>query len=129
MQNRELGLPATNDLHADRHAILTRAEPHGNSRQAGHAQRRCRGHDAHDVYSLAVDQQLRLAMPEGRRRQYRSEQYVVFLEVLGVTILQPLRPLRGSGIVGAQLMARSRADISLYDSLIESYRIAGLLPA
>ena len=66
MQNRELGLPATNDLHADRHAILTRAEPHGNSRQAGHAQRRCRGHDAHDVYSLAVDQQLRLAMPEGK---------------------------------------------------------------
>ena len=34
-----------------------------------------------------------------------------------------------SGIVGAQLMARSRADIALYDSLIESYRTAGLLPA
>jgi TetR/AcrR family transcriptional repressor of nem operon len=34
-----------------------------------------------------------------------------------------------SGIVGAQLMARSRADISIYDSLIESYRTAGLLPA
>jgi len=34
-----------------------------------------------------------------------------------------------SGIVGAQLMARSRADISLYDSLIESYRASGLLPA
>jgi TetR/AcrR family transcriptional repressor of nem operon len=33
-----------------------------------------------------------------------------------------------SGIAGAQLMARSRADISLYDSLIESYRTAGLLP-
>ena len=33
-----------------------------------------------------------------------------------------------SGIVGAQLMARSRADITLYDSLIESYRTAGLLP-
>jgi TetR/AcrR family transcriptional repressor of nem operon len=33
-----------------------------------------------------------------------------------------------SGIVGAQLMARSRADIALYDSLIESYRTAGLLP-
>jgi TetR/AcrR family transcriptional repressor of nem operon len=31
--------------------------------------------------------------------------------------------------VGAQLMARSRADIALYDSLIESYRTAGLLPA
>jgi TetR/AcrR family transcriptional regulator, transcriptional repressor for nem operon len=34
-----------------------------------------------------------------------------------------------SGIVGAQLMARSRADITLYDNLIESYRTAGLLPA
>jgi TetR/AcrR family transcriptional repressor of nem operon len=34
-----------------------------------------------------------------------------------------------SAIVGAQLMARSRADITLYDSLIESYRTVGLLPA
>ena len=34
-----------------------------------------------------------------------------------------------SGIVGAQLIARSRSDITLYDSLIESYRTAGLLPA
>jgi TetR/AcrR family transcriptional repressor of nem operon len=33
-----------------------------------------------------------------------------------------------SGIVGAQLMARSRADITLYDNLIEGYRTAGLLP-
>jgi TetR/AcrR family transcriptional repressor of nem operon len=34
-----------------------------------------------------------------------------------------------SGIVGAQLMARSRSNIALYDRLIESYRTAGLLPA
>jgi TetR/AcrR family transcriptional repressor of nem operon len=34
-----------------------------------------------------------------------------------------------SAIAGAQLMARSRADIGLYDSLIDSYRTAGLLPA
>ncbi len=34
-----------------------------------------------------------------------------------------------AAIGGAQLMARSRCDISLYDALIESYRIAGLLPA
>jgi TetR/AcrR family transcriptional repressor of nem operon len=33
-----------------------------------------------------------------------------------------------SAIAGAQLMARSRADIGLYDSLIDSYRTAGLLP-
>ena len=33
-----------------------------------------------------------------------------------------------SSIAGAQLMARSRADINVYDGLIESYRMAGLLP-
>jgi TetR/AcrR family transcriptional repressor of nem operon len=34
-----------------------------------------------------------------------------------------------AAIAGAQLMARSRSDITLYDELIESYRRAGLLPA
>lgn len=34
-----------------------------------------------------------------------------------------------AAIAGAQLIARSRADISLYDELIESYRVAGILPA
>ena len=34
-----------------------------------------------------------------------------------------------AAVSGAQLMARSRADIALYDALIESYRVAGLLPA
>jgi len=33
-----------------------------------------------------------------------------------------------AAVAGAQLMARSRSDISLFDSLIESYRVAGLLP-
>ncbi len=33
-----------------------------------------------------------------------------------------------AAVGGAQLMARSRADIALYDSLINSYRAAGLLP-
>jgi TetR/AcrR family transcriptional repressor of nem operon len=33
-----------------------------------------------------------------------------------------------AAIAGAQLVARSRADISLYDTLIDSYRAAGLLP-
>lgn len=33
-----------------------------------------------------------------------------------------------AAVAGAQLMARSRADIALYDALIESYRGAGLLP-
>jgi TetR/AcrR family transcriptional regulator, transcriptional repressor for nem operon len=33
-----------------------------------------------------------------------------------------------AAIAGAQLIARSRSDISLYDALINSYRAAGLLP-
>ena len=34
-----------------------------------------------------------------------------------------------AAVGGAQLMARSRSDITLYDALINSYRSAGLLPA
>jgi TetR/AcrR family transcriptional regulator, transcriptional repressor for nem operon len=34
-----------------------------------------------------------------------------------------------AAVAGAQLIARSCSDISLYDSLIDSYRVAGLLPA
>lgn len=34
-----------------------------------------------------------------------------------------------AAISGAQLMARGRSDIKLFDALIESYRSAGLLPA
>jgi TetR/AcrR family transcriptional regulator, transcriptional repressor for nem operon len=33
-----------------------------------------------------------------------------------------------AAVAGAQLMARSRSDLSLYDSLIDSYRAVGLLP-
>ena len=34
-----------------------------------------------------------------------------------------------AAVAGAQLISRSRSDISLYDALIDSYRVAGLLPA
>jgi len=34
-----------------------------------------------------------------------------------------------AAVSGAQLMARSRSDIKLFDILIESYREVGLLPA
>ncbi len=34
-----------------------------------------------------------------------------------------------AAVAGAQLMARSRSDIALFDALIESYRVAGPLPA
>jgi len=33
-----------------------------------------------------------------------------------------------AAIAGAQLVARSRADIGVYDALVEGYRAAGLLP-
>jgi TetR/AcrR family transcriptional repressor of nem operon len=33
-----------------------------------------------------------------------------------------------AAVAGAQLVARSRSDITLFDELIESYRLAGLLP-
>ena len=33
-----------------------------------------------------------------------------------------------AAVAGAQLIARSRADISLYDAVIDSYRASGLLP-
>ena len=34
-----------------------------------------------------------------------------------------------AAVAGAQLMARSRADLPMFDALIGSYRQAGLLPA
>ena len=34
-----------------------------------------------------------------------------------------------AAVAGAQLVARGRADISVYDELIEGYRAAGLLPS
>jgi TetR/AcrR family transcriptional regulator, transcriptional repressor for nem operon len=34
-----------------------------------------------------------------------------------------------AAIGGAQLTARSRADISVYDKIVESYRVAGLIPS
>jgi len=34
-----------------------------------------------------------------------------------------------AAVSGAQLMARGRADVKLFDTLIENYRAAGLLPA
>jgi TetR/AcrR family transcriptional repressor of nem operon len=34
-----------------------------------------------------------------------------------------------AAVAGAQLIARSRSDISLFDALIDSYRVTGLLPA
>jgi len=38
-------------------------------------------------------------------------------------------PGESAAVGGAQLMARSRSDITRYDALINSYRAADLLPA
>jgi TetR/AcrR family transcriptional repressor of nem operon len=48
-----------------------------------------------------------------------------------VSVEDSEKPARAifAAIVGAQLLARSRSDITLYDTLIESYRSVGLLPA
>jgi TetR/AcrR family transcriptional repressor of nem operon len=34
-----------------------------------------------------------------------------------------------AAVAGAQLMARGRADIKLFDALIKNYQAAGLLPS
>ena len=34
-----------------------------------------------------------------------------------------------AAVAGAQLFARGRSDIALFDTMIDSYRAAGLLPA
>jgi TetR/AcrR family transcriptional repressor of nem operon len=33
-----------------------------------------------------------------------------------------------AAVAGGQLLARSRSDIALFDAMIDSYRVAGLLP-
>ncbi len=34
-----------------------------------------------------------------------------------------------AALAGAQLIARSRSDIKMFDAVVESYRAAGLIPA
>nr|WP_249190409.1 TetR/AcrR family transcriptional regulator [Burkholderia sp. AU32357] len=49
--------------------------------------------------------------------------------VVGARESKPRARAIFAAIAGAQLIARSRADLSLYDALIDNYRKAGLLPA
>jgi TetR/AcrR family transcriptional repressor of nem operon len=56
-------------------------------------------------------------------------QQLVAAAVVGAGESEPRARAIYAAVSGAQLMARSRADISLFDSLIESYRAVGLLPA
>ncbi len=50
-------------------------------------------------------------------------------KVVGPKRSEPRARAIFAAVGGAQLMARSRSDIALYDALINSYRVAGLLPA
>ena len=141
MKNRELGLPATNGLHSDRHPIMTRAEPHRNTRQAGHVHGRilqltvsrcCKTHRSRSMSAQFDD------LPDEVRTEVQAftDVNISWLKktLIAAKVASPKEAEKRaraiySGIVGAQLMARSRADVALYDSLIESYRTAGLLPA
>jgi TetR/AcrR family transcriptional regulator, transcriptional repressor for nem operon len=49
--------------------------------------------------------------------------------VVGAEESEPRARAIFAAIAGAQLIARSRSDISFYDALIDTYRVAGLLPA
>jgi TetR/AcrR family transcriptional repressor of nem operon len=54
------------------------------------------------------------------------------LEAAGVTSAAESEPRARAifaAIAGAQLIARSRSDLGLYDAVVDSYRAAGLLPA
>lgn len=48
--------------------------------------------------------------------------------LVGADAAEPRAQAIFAAIAGAQLLARSRADIALFDRLIDSYRSAGLLP-
>ncbi|MBC8750466.1 MULTISPECIES: TetR/AcrR family transcriptional regulator [Paraburkholderia] len=76
-------------------------------------------------------------LPEGVRIEVQAfaDVNVAWLEkVLGEAgIVDPEQTRRRAcaiyaAVAGAQLIARGRADIALFDALIESYRQAGLLP-
>ncbi|WPB58750.1 TetR/AcrR family transcriptional regulator [Xylophilus sp. GOD-11R] len=53
------------------------------------------------------------------------------LVAMGVEDAQAMQRARAifAAIAGAQLMARSRDDVALFDTLVDGYRAAGLLPA
>lgn len=56
------------------------------------------------------------------------EKVLVAAEILGSKDAKRRAFAIFSAVAGAQLMARGRADIGLFDALIEDYRVAGLLP-
>lgn len=77
-------------------------------------------------------------LPEGVMKEVRTfaEAHIAWLSKV-LSAANVVRPEESeqraraifAAVAGAQLIARSRSDISVYDALIESYRAAGLLPA
>ena len=49
-------------------------------------------------------------------------------QVFSANEVEPRARAIFAAVAGAQLLARSRSDIKLYDAVIDSYRAAGLLP-
>lgn len=56
-------------------------------------------------------------------------QLLVAAKVCDVTAAETRARAIFAAVAGAQLFARGRADLALFDSLVESYRACGLLPA
>jgi TetR/AcrR family transcriptional repressor of nem operon len=52
-------------------------------------------------------------------------------ELVAAKVVSPAESARAmyAAVAGAQIVARSRSNIALFDTLIESYRSAGLLPS
>jgi TetR/AcrR family transcriptional regulator, transcriptional repressor for nem operon len=115
--------------HVDGQPILARAEPH---RQAGSLEsdnRLCLGSFMSAEYND-------LPEPVKKEVQAFADVNVAWLSkvlsdigVTGPKESEERARAIFAAVAGAQLLARSRSDISLFDELIASYRLAGLLPA
>lgn len=74
MQDRGLGKPATDDLHIDGQALLARAKPHRDLRQAGDVERHGSPLKVGGIDGLPVDDELVDAMlVRGDRQHMRDE--------------------------------------------------------
>src|ERR1700689_3379032 len=88
-----------------------------------------------DVFRKALERDNRMCLCSFMAAEYDDlpdavkEEVQTFADVNVAGLGKGLSAAAGVAPAGGQLMARSRSDISLYDSLIEGYRVAGLLPA
>src|ERR1700743_3108602 len=82
VQNCRFRQPGRNELHGDRHPILTSAEAHRQAGQTGCTKRCSSIHDMHGRNSLTVDVELACVMPVGGYGQHWAKESIVALEVL-----------------------------------------------